>query len=204
MSLIFPTVHSELVKAYSASDRHYHDLRHIGAMLDRLRENVALLSDPETVEAAIWFHDAVYDTHRDDNEQRSADLARDRLSAIATKQQLDRIVAMIRASANHVVPSDLDGCAASDCALFLDMDLAILASAPHEFAAYEQAVRREYDWVPEAMWIAGRRRVLDTFMMRDTIYSSPQFRLSHEAAARRNLAKALSALKDQSDSHGLR
>jgi predicted metal-dependent HD superfamily phosphohydrolase len=194
MSLISPTVRNDLVKAYSASDRHYHDLRHIEAMLDLLRKHVALLVDPTTVEAAIWFHDAVYDTHRDDNEQRSADLAQERLSAIATKQQLDRIVSMIRASANHVVPSDLDGCVASDCALFLDMDLAILASAPHEFAAYEQAVRREYVWVTETMWIAGRRRVLETFMMRDNIYSSPQFRLSHETAARRNLAQALSAL----------
>jgi predicted metal-dependent HD superfamily phosphohydrolase len=195
MSLISATVRTELVKAYSASDRHYHDLRHIEAMLDLMQEHGALLADPEAVEAAIWFHDAVYDTHRDDNEQRSADLARERLSAIASKQQVDRIAAMIRASANHVVPSDLDGSPANDCALFLDMDLAILASAPHEFAAYEQAVRSEYVWVPEVMWIAGRLRVLETFMMRDSIYSSAQFRLNHEAAARRNLARALSALE---------
>lgn len=195
MSLILPSMRAELVKAYSASDRHYHDLRHIDAMLDLMREHIALLADPATVEAAIWFHDAIYDTHRYDNEQRSADLARERLSAIATEQQMDRIVTMIRASANHVVPSDLDGRAASDCALFLDMDLAILASAPHEFTTYEQAVRREYAWVPEATWIAGRRRVLETFMMRTNIYSSAQFRLSHETTARRNLAQALSMLE---------
>jgi predicted metal-dependent HD superfamily phosphohydrolase len=195
MSLILGSIRAELVKAYSASDRHYHDLRHISAMLDLMREHVASLADPATVEAAIWFHDAIYDTHRDDNEQQSAELARGRLSAIATKQQMDRIAAMIRASAKHVVPSDLDERAASDCALFLDMDLAILASSPHEFAAYELAVRREYAWVPEAMWIAGRRRVLETFVTRANIYSSPQFRLSHEPAARRNLAQALSALE---------
>lgn len=195
MSLILPAIRTELVKAYSASDRYYHDLRHIEAMLNLMREHITLLADPATVEAAIWFHDAIYDTQRDDNEQRSADLARERLSAIATKKQLERIVAMIRATANHVVPSELDGCAANDCALFLDMDLAILASAPHEFAVYEQAVRREYAWVSEAQWIAGRCRVLETFMMRANIYSSPQFRSSHEAAARRNLAQALSALE---------
>jgi predicted metal-dependent HD superfamily phosphohydrolase len=193
MSLILPGVRTELVKAYSASDRYYHNLRHIEAMLNLMREHIASLADPAIVEAAIWFHDAIYDTRRDDNERRSADLARERLSAIATKDQLDRIVAMIRASANHVVPSD--GCAARDCALFLDMDLAILASNPHEFAVYEQAVRREYAWVAETQWIAGRRRVLETFMMRANIYSSPQFRSSHEAAARRNLAQALSALE---------
>jgi predicted metal-dependent HD superfamily phosphohydrolase len=194
MSLILPIVRNELIRAYSASDRHYHDLRHIETMLDLLRKHVASLADPATVEAAIWFHDAIYDTRRNDNEQRSADLAQERLSAIVTKQQLDRVVAMIRASANHVVPSNLDGDAASDCALFLDMDLAILASTPNEFAAYEQGVRCEYAWVPEAVWIAGRRRVLETFMMRANIYSSPEFRSSHEKAARHNLAQALSAL----------
>ena len=164
-------------------------------MLDLMREHVASLADPATVEAAIWFHDAIYDTQRDDNEQRSAELARECLSAIATKQQMDHIVAMIRASAKHAVPSDLDERVASDCALFLDMDLAILASSPHEFAAYEQAVRREYAWVPEAMWIAGRRRVLETFATRANIYSSQQFQLSHETTARRNLTQALSALE---------
>jgi predicted metal-dependent HD superfamily phosphohydrolase len=35
----------------------------------------------------------------------------------------------------------MDAVEASDCALFLDMDLAILGSAAEEFAAYERAVR---------------------------------------------------------------
>jgi predicted metal-dependent HD superfamily phosphohydrolase len=196
-SLMLPSVRAELVKAYSASDRHYHDLRHISAMLDLMREHVALLGDPAIVEAAIWFHDAIYDTRRDDNEKRSAALAKERLSAAATPQQVDSIMEMIGASANHIVPSKLDGPTASDCALFLDMDLAILASAPHEFTAYEQAVRREYAWVPEALWIAGRHRVLESFMVRANIYSSPQFRSRYETAARRNLAQALSALKTE-------
>jgi predicted metal-dependent HD superfamily phosphohydrolase len=194
MSLISQPIRDELVEAYSAPDRHYHDLRHIEALLGLMREHVMLLADPSAVEAAIWFHDAIYDTHRHDNELRSADLARERLSANAINRQIDRIVVMIRASANHVVPSDLDEPAANDCAFFLDIDLAILASDPPEFAAYEQAVRREYAWVPEAMWIAGRRRVLETFLARPNIYASPRFRLSHEAAARRNLARVLSGL----------
>jgi predicted metal-dependent HD superfamily phosphohydrolase len=74
MSLILPSIRAELVSAYSASDRHYHGLRHFDAMLGLMREHVVLLADPGTVEAAIWFHDAIYDTHRDHNEQRSAEL----------------------------------------------------------------------------------------------------------------------------------
>jgi predicted metal-dependent HD superfamily phosphohydrolase len=152
-----------------------------------------LLRDPEAVEAAIWFHDAVYDARRDDNEARSAELAVERLRAAASPDRLAGIAAMIRATAGHAVPDLPDG-AAADCALFLDMDLAILGSEPPAFAAYERDVRREYAHVPEAQWIVGRRRVLETFLQRPVVYATPNFRSSHETQARRNITAALAAL----------
>jgi predicted metal-dependent HD superfamily phosphohydrolase len=90
-------------------------------------------------------------------------------------ERLEFIAAMIRASANHRVPESMDAAAASDRAFYLDMDLAILGSAGEEFAAYERAVRLEYDWVPERAWIAGRSQVLRNFLARPFIYASPQF-----------------------------
>jgi predicted metal-dependent HD superfamily phosphohydrolase len=101
---------------------------------------------------------------------------------------------MIKASANHRVPLSMQIPAADDCALFLDMDLAILGSPADEFAAYEKAVRREYDWVPEKEWLAGRSSVLRNFLARPFIYASPQFQHSHEAAARSNLKRSLALL----------
>jgi predicted metal-dependent HD superfamily phosphohydrolase len=101
---------------------------------------------------------------------------------------------MIRATANHAVPDFGEGTpesAAQDCALFLDFDLAVLGSPAAEFANYEAAVRREYAWVSERLWIAGRRAVLEHFLARPAIYATAQFRASHEAAARRNLTEAL-------------
>src|SRR5215470_15624152 len=193
MSLISESIRAELTSAYSAADRYYHNLTHIETLLGLLREHQPRLNDPVSVEAAIWFHDAVYDTHRTDNETRSADLALDRLSGAADPGQRERIALMIRATANHVLPDITDERGADDCALFLDMDLAILASPPAEFTAYEQAIRREYGWVPEPMWVAGRSRVLASFLARPRIYASPPFR-SLEAAARHNLTKALDAL----------
>jgi len=182
------------VRANSAPDRHYHNLAHIEAMLALMRAHENALSDLTSVEVAIWFHDAVYDTRRDDNEEKSAELAAERLAGVLSPDRIDRITRMIRATARHVVPEGFDDVASRDCALFLDMDLAILGSAPDEFAAYEAAVRREYGWVPDARWIEGRRKVLQAFLARPTIYASPAFRASHEAAARENLRRSLEGL----------
>jgi predicted metal-dependent HD superfamily phosphohydrolase len=196
MSLLSDDVRSRLMAIYSGADRHYHDLRHIEALLRLAIEHAREIADHEAIEAAIWFHDAVYDTARSDNERQSAELATELLAGVAGNERLEFIAAMIRASANHRVPVSMQAPAADDCALFLDMDLAILASPAEEFAAYERAVRREYDWVPEKQWLAGRSQVLRNFLARPFIYASPQFRRSHEAAARSNLTRSLALLDD--------
>jgi len=191
MSLISDPVRAELRAAYAAPERHYHGLRHIEALLGLAERHADAIADRDAVEAAIWFHDAIYDTRRRDNEERSAELATARLAGTAAPERIARIAAMIRATAGHAVPAFADAAAAQDCALFLDMDLAILGSAPAAFDAYEQAVRREYDWVSEPRWIAGRRAVLAGFLARPAIYATAAFRTTHEAAARRNLAEAM-------------
>ncbi|TIU73585.1 MAG: hypothetical protein E5W15_07330, partial [Mesorhizobium sp.] len=78
--LIDEALKSELAALYSAEDRHYHGLPHIEAMLALADEYRGLLDDPQAVEAAIWFHDAIYDSRAKDNEAKSAQLAEKRLA----------------------------------------------------------------------------------------------------------------------------
>jgi predicted metal-dependent HD superfamily phosphohydrolase len=195
MTLISDPVRAELVRAYAAPDRHYHGLRHIEALLGLAEKYADAIADPDAFEAAIWFHDAIYDTRRHDNEEKSAELAMARLAGATAPDRISRIAAMIRATAGHRVPDFAEPDAAQDCALFLDMDMAILGSAAAEFEAYEHAVRREYDWVTEPQWRAGRRAVLAGFLARPAIYATVCFRASHEAVARRNLEHALARLE---------
>jgi predicted metal-dependent HD superfamily phosphohydrolase len=197
MSPIAGKLRDELVRAYAAPERHYHNLTHIKAMLGLKSSYENALSDPQTVEAAIWFHDAIYDTRRHDNEEKSAELAASRLTGLLSPDRVALVAGMIRATAGHHVPAGLDDTQRRDCALFLDMDLSILGSTPHVFAAYEDAVRREYGWVPDALWREGRRKVLQGFLDRPAIYASPQFRASHEAAARANLMRSLERLLER-------
>ena len=164
-------------------------------MLGLLDDHRAELADPDAVEAAIWFHDAIYDSHGKDNEAQSAVLAADRLKGRTDETRLARIVAMIEATATHEVPDFEDAAARRDAALFLDMDLAILGAPAAAFDAYEAAVRREYGWVSEADWRAGRAAVLRGFLDRPRIFHSDTFAARYEAPARANMERSLITLR---------
>jgi predicted metal-dependent HD superfamily phosphohydrolase len=194
-SLIDEALKSELAALYSAEDRHYHGLAHIEAMLALATEYRHLLDDPQAVEAAIWFHDAIYDSRAKDNEAKSAELAEKRLSGRVDPHRLARIAAMINATATHQLPPLRDSDAVNDAALLLDMDLAILGAEPAVFDAYEKAVRLEYGWVEEPMWRAGRASVLQNFLARPHIFYTQSFRDRFEARARKNLERSLASLQ---------
>lgn len=185
---------AELRTLYDGAGRHYHGFGHIADLLRLAQEHRTALADPEAVEAAIWFHDAIYDSRRKDNEAKSAALAADRLAARTGPQRLKRITDMIESTATHIVPDAEDEAARSDAALFLDMDLAILGAPAGIFDAYEQAVRLEYAWVDDMSWRSGRGAVLRSFLSRPRIFHTDLFRQSHEARARENLSRSLAAL----------
>ncbi|MEI9403691.1 hypothetical protein [Mesorhizobium argentiipisi] len=196
-TLIDDPLKAELSALYQAGDRHYHNLVHIKAMLALAQEYQGLLDDPGAVEAAIWFHDAIYDSSARDNEAKSAELAEKRLAGHVDPHRLARIEAMINATATHQLPPFRDEDALNDAALLLDMDLAILGAEPAVFDAYETAVRLEYGWVEEPMWRAGRAAVLKSFLARPHIFYTTEFRDRFEAQARENLGRSLQALQDQ-------
>lgn len=194
MPLVDEELRRDLTARYSGEDRHYHGLGHIEALLDLAREYRALLADPEAVEAAIWFHDAVYDSKAKDNEAQSADLARQKLTGRVEGGRLERIAAMIEATATHALPGLAEEAAQRDAALFLDMDLSVLGASPDAFDAYERGVREEYEWVPEPAWTAGRGAVLRNFLVRPAIFHTQEFRDRFEAQARENMERSLARL----------
>src|SRR5688572_9505583 len=66
---------ARLLRAWSSIGRRYHTTRHLEACLLELDEASSLARSAAEVEVALWFHDAIYRTHRSDNESRSADWA---------------------------------------------------------------------------------------------------------------------------------
>jgi len=174
-------------RAWSGMSRHYHTLTHLDACLRELDGSRDLALRPAEVEMALWFHDAVYRSWRRDNELRSAELAA-RVLRTASPESVERIRQMILATLH--CEDRLEG----DSALVTDIDLSILGEAPAIYAQFERAIRREYWWVPRARYVAGRRKVLEGFLKRPTIYQHARFHEKYEIPARANLATALQTL----------
>ncbi len=191
MTLVDSATRERLRQLYNEPSRHYHNNAHIADLLGLLARHHDAFDDPEAVEAAIWFHDAIYDSAARDNEAQSAALAAEWLSRTVEAERLLRIVRMIEATAGHSAIADVEPGEASDTALFLDMDLSILASPPERFDAYEAAIRREYVWVEEAIWRKRRGEFLRLFLARPFIFQTALFRASHEADARSNMTRSL-------------
>lgn len=184
-----PALFGSLRQAYTAEDRHYHTDRHIAACLTHLQDVRDEAAYPAEIEVAIWFHDAIYDTRRTDNEERSATWARTFLAAHETDSScVERITALILATKNHTASG-------SDAAIMVDIDLAILGASAPVFEAYDAAIRREYEWVPETRYREGRMRVLTGFLARASIYRTPWFGKRYEQRARQNLERKIEELR---------
>lgn len=176
------TWQGELVGRYSEPHRRYHTLRHVHDLLDLLSD--ANLADRTAVEAAVWFHDAIYDTTHNDNEALSADLARRALQELAFSQPtIDLVTRMILATVRHE-PADLP----HDGLLFLDADLSILGAPRERYAEYAGQIREEYGWVPEPQFRSGRRAILERFLARPRLYFTEEMGRRFEETARANLA----------------
>ena len=180
---------NQLVGAYSERHRHYHTLQHLRECLAQFDAAATLARRPAEVELALWFHDAVYDPQRQDNEERSADWARASvLAAGCAAKMAERVAGLVLATKSHQAPAG-----GADAALLLDIDLAILGAAPGRFDEYERQIRAEYAHVPDDEFRTGRARVLRSFLERERIYLTDAFHDALEARARANLERSLAS-----------
>lgn len=178
-----------IIAAYAEPHRAYHTLQHLDECLASLAPAAHLAHAIGSVELALWFHDAIYDTRAKDSEVRSARWARKELSVSGvTPDVAESVEALVLATRHDVTPAD------ADARLLVDVDLSILSAPAARFDEYEAQVRIEYGWVPEDAFREGRSRVLRTFLDRPAIFSTPWFRDRCEARARQNLARSLARL----------
>ena len=181
-------IFSQLAAVYGDSTRFYHTDKHVSECLKQFVVYREQAKHPAEIEVAIWFHDAIYDTTKSDNEEQSADWAKRYLiDASASPDSIVRIVEMIVATKTHQSQT-------ADSALLVDIDLGILGATTDAFEAYDAAIRKEFHWVPTVQYCTGRAQVLSSFLARESIYQTQAIRDLYEAQARKNLSRKIKEL----------
>ncbi len=179
-------VRAALIAAYAEPQRKYHSLQHLTECLEWFELVWELPIHAAEVELALWFHDAVYDVKRPDNEMRSAEWATAELvNAGVAPEVVGRVSALILATKHTAVPTELDE------QVLVDIDLATLGAPEARFAEYGQQIRDEYAFVPEEPFKQRRRILLGSFLDRPCIYCTSHFHELLEERARANLRGAV-------------
>ena len=171
-------IRAGLRQRYAEPHRRYHDLRHLGEVLDGVDALAEEADDVDAVRWAAWYHDAVYETGADDNEDRSARLAESELAGLPAVAEVARLV---RLTATHKPPpGDRNG------AVLCDADLRILAADGRRYAEYVADVRAEYAAVDDTAFARGRAAVLEALLDGPLFHTQTARRL-WEVTARANV-----------------
>jgi predicted metal-dependent HD superfamily phosphohydrolase len=182
--------YEELIATYSDSDRFYHTLKHIEECFVNFDPAYQLALYPAEIEIAIWFHDAVYDTRRNDNEEKSASWADNVIQQSSLPTEVAARIRNLVLTTKHNSSPDT-----GDASLFVDVDLSILGASLKRFDEYEQQIRQEYIWVPKTEFRQRRAELLREFLAREHVYSTEFFQDRFETMARTNLTRSLLKLE---------
>ncbi len=172
----------EIEENYSGKSRHYHNLKHLEAMLTDLSEVRFKDMDDDPMLFALFYHDIIYNPRSSDNEERSAKLASDRLRQLnVPDNKIQKAAQMIIATKTHKSSNDLH------TSLLIDADLAVLGKNPEQYDEYSKSVRKEFSIYPDFIYNPGRRKVLQHFLEMERIYKTSHFHNKYEVQARENL-----------------
>jgi predicted metal-dependent HD superfamily phosphohydrolase len=179
----------QLINAYNEKNRAYHNINHIKLCLNEFDQVKERLKNPTEVELAIWFHDVIYDPKLSNNEEESAKLAVLMLDNYeATCIRIDIVKDLILATKHDKSINT------PDSEYLVDIDISIFGYPPKIYMDYEKNIRKEYEWVPEAIYRKKRKELLISFLSRGKIYYTNFFSNKYELQSRSNLKAAIKSL----------
>ena len=184
-------IHQRLTSAYNEPQRHYHTLDHIGHCLSLFDQCKALLDNPDALELAIWFHDAIFETGKPDNELRSAELYQS-LSADVHPNELRELVGRLIIATLHDGGSLED----KDAGYMVDIDLSSFGLPWEDFLRDTQDLRKECGHLSDEEYYQRQSSFRTGLMARPKFYMTDYFYERYEQQARENLERYFARAED--------
>lgn len=180
---------TEIEKNYNSRKRHYHTLIHLENLLLQLNEVKDEIQQWNTILFTLFYHDAVYNPLKSDNEEKSAALAEKRMHQLSVPDTIIEVCKeQILATKSHLISQN------SDTNYFTDADLSVLGTGKEEYIRYFKNVRKEYSIFPDFLYNPGRKKTLKHFLEMDRIFKTDYFYGKLESQAQKNLTYEISQL----------
>lgn len=186
-SLPARAAYADLVSLLDTRGRAFHNLGHIEDCLRRFDEVARYLDDPDAVELALWFHDAVYVPGDRANERRSAEFFVAQ-AAGASPALRRRVAALILATERTRAPRT------SDARFVDDIDLSGFGGSWETFARNSRRLRREFAGIGDDAYYRGQWAFLSRLRRRPRFFRTAYFRDRYERQAHANLDRLLADL----------
>ena len=174
-------IHQRLLDGYQESQRHYHSLDHIEHCLGMFEQCKSLVSHADAVELAIWFHDVILVSGRQDNEARSAALYLE-LSAGAHPDTLRQLVDRLIMATLHNGTELND----ADSIYMVDIDLSSFGLPWDEFLRDSRNLRAENPHVSDEEYHLNQTGFQRSLLARPRFFLSDFFHDRYEQQARAN------------------
>ncbi|MDA3616153.1 HD domain-containing protein [Polluticaenibacter yanchengensis] len=174
----------QVAALYNDSSRYYHNLQHIANFYNELLRCKNELENWDAVFLAMVYHDVVYVATSRDNEEKSADMAKEHLGAMGFSQPfIDTCYSLIMATKSHKATGN------NTTNLFIDADMSILGVPLDKYKQYVKQVHAEYAAVPN--FAEKRKGFLKHFLGVDRLFITPLFYNLYEKSARYNLQQEI-------------
>ena len=197
-------VQEGILNKYLSSERHYHGIKHILDLNNKLDEYIHEESNafriPE-VKLAIAMHDVVYDLPNfgSSNESKSAFFFRKyvlgQVPSLGDKVDVALVLDIIESteySNPDVVATEEDE---FEFMLMHDLDFSSLGGPEWKFKEDFLNLRKEHWYISDRDFIVNRVKFLQSMLYQDNIYLLPYFQNKYEEQAKRNLTNALKELE---------
>lgn len=188
-------IFDEIETHYREPHRHYHTTAHIVFCLNELDKAFADIKlrgaelQHDAVELSLWFHDVIFEIPGANNEQKSAQLFLQVSDGRLDNDLRNRVHDAIIATTHKTSPDALES------QLTVDIDLSGLAQSWSEFFADSRQVRAEFSYLSDKEFNVGQGKFMKSLLDRASIYSTEFFLGTHEATARKNVARLIDKLE---------
>lgn len=180
---------NEIGNNYSRKSRHYHNLQHLENMFEEIDAVRNQIEKFDNISFSIFYHDVIYDATSKLNEEKSADVAKERLESLGVNNNdIQQVYEQIVATKSHQKSEN------KDTNFLLDADLSILGKSSEVYSEYSRQIRKEYSIYPDFLYKPGRKKVLQHFLELENIYKTEFFKSKYETQARKNIEFELKGL----------